>query len=78
VGEVPLEFQTLTASQPNGSGPTGSLAVLLPWAVGVHTQILELYFVDWLTAFDPSYPGYPEYHTAYSAAFQSAAAVVNG
>jgi len=77
-GQVPLEYQTLTASQPNGTGPTGSLTTLLPWAVAMHTQIFELYFVDWLTAFDPNYPAYGSYHTAYSTTFQGAAAVVDG
>jgi hypothetical protein len=76
-GEIPLEFQTQTASQPNGSGSTGSLAVMLPWAVGVHTQIFELYLVDWLTAFDPHYSAYGEYHVTYTSAINAAAAVVD-
>ncbi len=77
-GQVPLEFQTLTPSQPNGSGPTGSLTVMLPWAVGIHAQIFELHLNDWLTAFDPIYPAYAQYHVAYSDAFNAAAAVVDG
>jgi hypothetical protein len=74
--EVPLELQTYSASQPNGSAPTGSLTTLLPWALAEHTQIFELYFVDWLTAFDPNYPAYAAYHTDYQAVLASAAAVV--
>jgi hypothetical protein len=77
-GKVPLEFQTATASEPNGSGPTGSLTTLIPWALAMHTQIFELYFVDWLTAFDPSYPAYAMYHAAYAATLQSAADNVDG
>jgi hypothetical protein len=75
-GEVPMELQTYSASQPNGSGPTGSLTALLPWALAEHTQIFELYFVDWLTAFDPNYPAYATYHSGYAEALVSAAEVV--
>ena len=77
-GQVPLELQTFSASQPNGSGPTGSLTVILPWAVGIHTQIFELYLADWLTAYDPNFPMYSEYHSAYASAFDFAAGVVDG
>jgi len=75
-GEVPMELQTYSASQPNGSGPTGSLTTLVPWALAEHTQIFELYFVDWLTAYDPNYPAYAAYHVGYAATLASAAVVV--
>jgi hypothetical protein len=38
--------------------------------------ILELYAEDCLIAFDPAWPGYAAYHTAYAAAIESAAAAV--
>jgi hypothetical protein len=91
-GKVPLETQTLAASNPAGgpvkpgipgTGPgsslsmlTGPLPPLLTAALTVHTQILELYAEDCLTAFDPAWPGYAPYHGAYAAAIQSAAAGV--
>jgi hypothetical protein len=69
-GQVPLELQTATQSDPSGTGLTGSLTTLLPFAVQRHATILELYWEDWLTAFDPSYPGYT---SAYATTIQSTA-----
>jgi len=70
-GQVaPLELQTATQSDSNGGGVTGSLVPLLPFAVEHHATSLELYYEDWLTAFDPSYPGYT---ASYATAIQSAA-----
>ena len=72
-GQVPLELQTLTQSSTSGAPPTGSLVTLLPFAVQHHTTILELYYADWLTGFDPNYPGYdPAYGTAIQATAQVA------
>ena len=76
-GEVPLELQSLTKSEPDGSG-TGSLVDLLPFALSLHTQIIEIYIPDWLVAYDPSDPGYPRYHTEYQQALEKAADVVGG
>jgi hypothetical protein len=71
-GQVaPLELQTATQSDSNGGGVTGSLVPLLPFAVEHHATSLELYYEDWLTAFDPSYPGY---YPSYVGPIQSAAA----
>lgn len=91
-GQVPLEVQTLAASNPPGgpvkpgipgTGPgsslsmlTGPLPPLLTTALAVHTQIFELYADDCLVAFDPGWTGYAAYHAAYAAAIQSTAAVV--
>lgn len=69
-GQVPLELQTATQSSPDNTGLTGSLTNLLPFAVQHHTTILELYWEDWLTAFDPTYPGYD---ASYATAIQAAA-----
>jgi hypothetical protein len=91
-GKVPLEVQTLAASNPAGgqvkpgipgTGPgsslsmlTGPLPPLLTTALAVHTQIFELYADDCLIAFDPDWAGYAKYHAVYAAAIQSTAAVV--
>jgi hypothetical protein len=72
-GAVPLELQTIGPSAPNGSAPVGSLVPLLPYALAEHVQVLEIYFDDWLTAFDPNYPAYFAYHQGYAAAFDQAA-----
>jgi hypothetical protein len=91
-GQVPLEVQTLAASNPAG-GPvrpgipgtapgsslsmlTGPLPPLLTTALAVKTQIFELYADDCLIAFDPDWPNYADYHTAYATAILSTAAAV--
>jgi len=92
-GQVPVEVQTLAASNPAGgpvkpgipgTGPgsslsmlTGPLPPLLSIALAVHTQIFELYADDCLVAFDPDWAGNPTYHAAYASAIQSTAAVVS-
>jgi hypothetical protein len=73
-GQVPLELQTLSQSDPSGAGATGSLVTLLPFAVQHHATIMELYWEDWLTGFDPNFTGYD---TAYASAIQAAAAGQN-
>jgi hypothetical protein len=91
-GQVPLEVQTLAASNPAGgpvkpgipgTGPgsslsmlTGPLPPLLTTALAVHAQIFELYADDCLIAFDPDWSGYAAYHAAYAAAIQSTAVAV--
>jgi hypothetical protein len=75
-GQVPLELQPYGPSSPNGSGPVGSLVPLLSFSLTQHAQIFEVYFVDWLIAFDPGYPGYATWHVAYANALESAAGVV--
>jgi hypothetical protein len=68
-GLVPLELQTMGQSCPSGGCTTGSLTDLIPFAVSNHATILEIYYQDWLTAFDPRYPGYfPEYQTTLQVA----------
>ena len=35
---------------------------LVPFAISHHATVLEIYYQDWLLAFDPTVPGYtPEY-----------------
>jgi len=86
-GQVPLELQTLSFSDPTGDCPsttpcTGSLAPnLLTFATGLGAQILELYVDDWLCTYDSSWNGnnsYPACNAAgYPAVFSAAAAQIN-
>jgi hypothetical protein len=55
---------------------TGPLPPLLTTALAVKTQIFELYADDCLIAFDPDWPNYADYHTAYATAILSTAAAV--
>jgi hypothetical protein len=78
-GQVPLELQTIAASDPmNAAGGTGSITVLLPFALKLHTQILEVYIQDLQVAYDPASANYATYSQAYQQAFRNAAAVVGG
>lgn len=46
------------------------LVDLIPFAVNNHATVFEIYYQDWLTAYDPDYPGY---FPAYQAVLQTAA-----
>ena len=72
-GQAPLELQTLLQSCPDNSCTTGSLVNLVPFAVSHHASVLEIYYQDWLLAFDPSYPGNSEYGAAYAQVLTQAA-----
>jgi hypothetical protein len=72
-GQAPLELQTLLQSCPDNSCTTGSLVNLVPFAVSHHATVLEIYYQDWLLAFDPSYPGNSEYGAAYAQVLTQAA-----
>lgn len=68
-GQVPLELQTYMQSCPDNSCTTGSLVDLVPWAVSNHATVMEIYWQDWLTAYDPNFPGYyPQYQPVLQAA----------
>jgi len=68
-GQVPLELQTYLQSCPDNNCTTGSLVNLIPFAVANHATIFEIYYQDWLTAYDPNYPGYyPAYQPVLAAA----------
>lgn len=85
-GKVPLELQTFGESCPAGydmcpgdstsdklSNATGSLVPLVPFAVMHDATILEVYYQDWLIAFDADTTGpYAADHAMYGAAYQSA------
>jgi len=68
-GQVPLELQTVGQSN---SCTAGSLVNLLPFAVNNKVTILEIFYEDWLTAFDPNYSPY-DGTGAYASALTSAA-----
>lgn len=72
-GQAPLELQTVLQSCPDNSCTTGSLVNLVPFAVSHHASVLEIYYQDWLLAFDPSYPGNSEYGAAYAQVLTQAA-----
>ena len=76
-GGVPLELQTIAASDPaNAPGGTGSLTALLPFALSLRTQILEVYVQDLQVAYDPTSPNYAQYGQAYRQLFDQTAVVL--
>jgi len=72
-GQAPLELQTYLQSCPDKTCTTGSLVDLVPFAVSHHASVLEIYYQDWLLAFDPSYPGNGQYGEAYAQVLTQAA-----
>ena len=74
LGQVPLELQPVELSDPSGKGLTGSLVPLIPFAIEHHAQVLEIFWQDWLLAFDPAYPGNDQYGAAYAQALRQASA----
>jgi hypothetical protein len=77
-GKVPLELQTRKASNPGGGGLVGSMTELLPFAIRMKTQIIEIYPEDWYVAYDPSSPDYEQHHEEYQKAYEAAAKVLGG
>jgi hypothetical protein len=76
-GQVPLELQSVAASDPtNAAGGTGSMTVLLPFALSLHTQIFEVYIQDLQVAYDPTSKYYSQYGDAYRKAFDQVAQTV--
>jgi len=70
---VPLELQTVLESCPDRSCATGSLVDLVPFAVAHNATVLEIYYSDWLIAFDPANPDYAQYGAAYAQVLTQAA-----
>ncbi|HTS38219.1 MAG TPA: hypothetical protein VMH04_21275 [Candidatus Solibacter sp.] len=67
--QVPTELQTYMQSCPDNSCTTGSLVDLIPFAVANHVTVFEIYWQDWMVAFDPNFPGYyPAYAPVLNAA----------
>ncbi len=77
-GKVPLVLQTLGPTKPDHSGDVGSLVDMLPFAVNQRVQIFEIYLQDWLVAYDPYTPGYPQHHEEYRRVLEDAAKVLGG
>ncbi len=81
-GQVPLELQTLSMSDPTDRSQMGSLAPgLLTFATGLGAQVLELYVDDWMCTYDSSWNGGNTYGACtaagYPAVFAAAAAQIN-
>jgi len=73
-GQVPLELQTIAASDPtDAAGGTGSLTVLLPFALSMRAQIFEVYVQDLQVAYDPTSQYYGQYGEAYRQVFEQVA-----
>jgi Abnormal spindle-like microcephaly-assoc'd, ASPM-SPD-2-Hydin len=68
-GQVPLELQTLSVSDPENNGQTGSLVGLLPFATGMGAQILELYVDDWMCTYDTTWVGANAYAACTAAGY---------
>ena len=76
-GGLPLELQPIAAGDPaNAAGGTGSVPVLLPFALSLRARILEMYIEDLQIACDPTSKNYVQYGAAYRYSFDKAAAAV--
>ncbi len=88
-GQTLLELQTLGPSCPGGAGTctatdaisklsnaTGSLPQVVPFGVSHHVDSLEIYYQDWLIAFDPTNANYASHGAAYARALQAAASAL--
>jgi hypothetical protein len=72
-----LELQTIAASDPaDAPGGVRSLGVLLPFALSLKTQILEIYVQDLQVAYDPTSPNYAQYSKAYQQVLTQTAGTV--
>jgi hypothetical protein len=74
-GQVPLELQTITITDPTNSdstNPTGSLVNLIPIAVQHHATILELSLQDVNLALDPNYASQNPSVGAFAGAYKTA------
>ncbi|MCU1303758.1 MAG: hypothetical protein JWQ87_4042 [Candidatus Sulfotelmatobacter sp.] len=74
-GQVPLELQTVNASNPSGSDPnnlTGNLLNLIPLAVQHHATILEVLMPDLLLAFDPNFTPQNPADASFAGAYKAA------
>ena len=81
-GQVPLELQTATKSCTaemacTNNAVTGPLPPLLVWAAAHHTNVFEIYWQDWLIAYDAAYRASvgvsPETGMSYLQALQATA-----
>jgi hypothetical protein len=71
-GQVPLELQQAGPSNANGGTTFGALSDMIPFAMAHHASVYEIYVEDLLTAFDPNWPAYAQYGSAYRQAITNA------
>jgi hypothetical protein len=82
-GKVPLALQFANTTDPNGGGTVGSATVLLPFALSLGVQSLEIYSNDWLCTYDSKWVGpgnnnFSSCQTAgYPATFSNGASSLN-
>jgi len=80
-GQVHLELQTLSVSDPTNAKDVGSLTITMPFAISLGVDTLELYVDDWMCTYDSSWIGNNAYPTCagagYPAAFSAASAQIN-
>ncbi|HEY1977589.1 MAG TPA: hypothetical protein VGG89_13625 [Candidatus Baltobacteraceae bacterium] len=74
-GTVPEEFQPINFTL-DTKITIAPLTSLLPYAMLNHAQIFELYPQEWLTADDPQYPTYCQYHRAWQKTLSQAADIL--
>jgi hypothetical protein len=80
---VPLALQFANTTDPNGGGTVGSATVLLPFALSLGVQSLEIYSNDWLCTYDSKWVGpgnnnFSSCQTAgYPATFSNGASSLN-
>lgn len=74
-GTVPEEFQPINFTL-DTKITVAPLTTLLPYAMLNHAQIFELYPQEWLTADDPQYPTYAQYHRAWRETLSQAADIL--
>jgi hypothetical protein len=75
--QVPLELQTATKSCAAGmtctsNAVTGDLPSLLVWAAANHANIFEIYWQDWLIAYDAAYQASVRVSSATGASYLQA------
>jgi hypothetical protein len=76
-GKIPLELQMFRPSKPDGSG-VGSWVDIMPFALKLHAQILEITLSDCMTAYNSNFRGLAQYSAGYKAAFETAANTLGG
>jgi len=74
-GKVPEEFQPINFTLDENI-TIAPLTSLLPYAIHNHAQIFELYPQEWLTADDPHFPTYAQYHRAWQKTLSQAADIL--
>jgi len=83
-GVVPLALQPSNTTDPTGAGTVGSATALIPFALNLGIQTLEIYSHDWLCTYDSSWVGSGNntfrkcQNAGYPATFSFGAGALNG